>query len=144
MPITLQIDLFHVESMSLYVISSPKNQLILGHPWLTIHDPHISWAQRDILRRSLYCISHCFQRTVTLPCFATNVESPDDQAPTKISEEYADLAEVFSKVKSSPLPSHRPWDCAIRFLPNAALPRSKVYPLSLPETKAMKNYIRRP
>lgn len=32
------------------------------------------------------------------------------------------------------------WDCAIELLPNAAPPRSKIYPLSLPKTHDMGNY----
>ncbi|KAK3575165.1 hypothetical protein QTP86_020927, partial [Hemibagrus guttatus] len=39
------------------------------------------------------------------------------------------------------LPPHRPWDCTIDLLPNAMPPKSKVYPLSRPETQAMEDYI---
>ncbi len=40
------------------------------------------------------------------------------------------------------LPPHRPWDCAIDLLPGAKLPKGRVYPLSIPERKAMEEYIR--
>ncbi|KAK3524709.1 hypothetical protein QTP86_001051 [Hemibagrus guttatus] len=39
------------------------------------------------------------------------------------------------------LPPHRPWDCAIDLLPGAKLPKGRVYPLSIPENKAMEEYI---
>ncbi|KAG1925134.1 retrotransposable element [Pimephales promelas] len=44
-------------------------------------------------------------------------------------------------IKLPPYPPHRPWDCAIDLLPWAALPRGKIYPLSIPEQKAMEEYI---
>ncbi len=40
------------------------------------------------------------------------------------------------------LPPHRPWDCAIDLLLAATLPKGRVYPLSIPERKAMENYIK--
>lgn len=48
---------------------------------------------------------------------------------------------VFSKETASQLPPHHPWDCAIELLPNAMPPKCRVYPLSLPENKAMEDYI---
>ncbi|KAK3520204.1 hypothetical protein QTP70_019347, partial [Hemibagrus guttatus] len=50
-------------------------------------------------------------------------------------------AKVFSKERASRLPAHQPWDCAIDLLPNASPPRGRIYPLSLPESKAMEEYI---
>ncbi|KAK3512021.1 hypothetical protein QTP70_027617 [Hemibagrus guttatus] len=42
---------------------------------------------------------------------------------------------------STKLPPHQPWDCAIDLLPGAKLPKGRVYPLSIPENKAMEEYI---
>ncbi|KAK3557600.1 hypothetical protein QTP70_030531 [Hemibagrus guttatus] len=52
--------------------------------------------------------------------------------------------EVFIKEKATRLPPHRPWDCTIELLPNAMPPKNPVYiyPLSLPESKAMDEYIK--
>ncbi|KAK3527085.1 hypothetical protein QTP86_010840, partial [Hemibagrus guttatus] len=36
---------------------------------------------------------------------------------------------------------HQVWDCAIDLLPNTSLPKGRIYPLSLPESKAMEDYI---
>ncbi|KAK3561315.1 hypothetical protein QTP86_030620, partial [Hemibagrus guttatus] len=97
LPMQLQVGLFHRETITFYVIDSPRHEIILGYPWLSVHNPVISW--------------------------------------------YQDLQEVFSKAKATQLPPHRPWDCAIDLLPNAMPPKSKVYPLSRPETQAMEDYI---
>ncbi len=55
--------------------------------------------------------------------------------------EYHDLIEAFSKTKASQLPPHRSNDCAIELQPNSHPPRGRVFPLSQPESKAMKSYI---
>ncbi|KAK3566813.1 hypothetical protein QTP86_004493 [Hemibagrus guttatus] len=60
---------------------------------------------------------------------------------SRFPQEYEDLREVCSKEKASRLPPHRPWDCAIDLLPNAMPPKCRVYPLSLPESQAMEEYI---
>ena len=59
----------------------------------------------------------------------------------KIPSEYHDLALAFSETEASHLPAHRAGDCAIELLPGAVIPRGRVYPLSQPETEAMKAYI---
>ncbi|RXN12720.1 retrotransposon-derived PEG10 isoform 1 [Labeo rohita] len=41
--LTLQVGLMHQESITLYVVNSPKHEVILGFPWLSTHDPDISW-----------------------------------------------------------------------------------------------------
>ncbi|KAK3513266.1 hypothetical protein QTP70_009696 [Hemibagrus guttatus] len=52
-----------------------------------------------------------------------------------------DFMEVFSEERAARLPSHQVWDCAIDLLPNTSLPKGRIYPLSLPESKAMEEYI---
>ncbi len=54
---------------------------------------------------------------------------------------YASFSDVFCLKKASQLPPHRPWDCAIDIIPGEPVPRGKIYPLSLPEQKAMREYI---
>ncbi|KAL0181745.1 hypothetical protein M9458_024151, partial [Cirrhinus mrigala] len=119
-PITLHIGLFHNETINFYVVPSCKYEVILGHPWLAIHDPVISWNQGELIQR---------------------VESPEVQTQTTLPPVYAAYSEVFSKSKATRLPPHRPWDCAIDLLPNMSPPKSKIYPLSHPETQAMETYI---
>ncbi len=59
----------------------------------------------------------------------------------RILVEYHDLIEAFSKTKASQLPPHRSSDCAIDLQPNSHPPRGRVFPLSQPESEAMKSYI---
>ncbi|KAK3506575.1 hypothetical protein QTP70_009901 [Hemibagrus guttatus] len=140
LPMQLQVGLFHRETITFYVIDSPRHEIILGYPWLSVHDPVISWYQDEITHWSQFCFSHCLGNTVIKSCLTTSVESPECK-PVTIPSCYRDLQEVFSKAKATQLPPHCPWDCAIDLLLNAIPPKSKVYPLSHPETQAMEDYI---
>ncbi|KAK3538562.1 hypothetical protein QTP86_006724 [Hemibagrus guttatus] len=44
--------------------------------------------------------------------------------------------------KASKLPPHRPWDCAIDLIPGEPVPKGRIYSLTLPEEKAMEEYIK--
>ncbi|KAL0194377.1 hypothetical protein M9458_012673, partial [Cirrhinus mrigala] len=35
----LQVGLLHQENITLYIVDSPKYEVIPGYPWLSIHDP---------------------------------------------------------------------------------------------------------
>ncbi|KAK3556911.1 hypothetical protein QTP70_022410 [Hemibagrus guttatus] len=113
-----RVGLFHQERLAFYVTSSPANPVILGFPWLRRHDPQISWRSGELVRWSPACHDRCLR-----------------------NQAYAEFWEVFSKEKAARLPAHQPWDCAIDLLPNASPPRGRVYPLLLPKSKAMEEYI---
>jgi hypothetical protein len=68
-------------------------------------------------------------------------EETKEQILTKLPGEYQNFADVFSKNKSSILPSYRPIDHKVELLPNAA--PFKVYPLysiSADQLIALKKY----
>ncbi|XP_075462671.1 uncharacterized protein LOC142498014 [Ascaphus truei] len=54
---------------------------------------------------------------------------------------YQEFADVFDKKQAEELPPHRPYDCEIDMLQGAIPPSGRTYPLSEPETKAMREYI---
>ncbi|KAI2645252.1 Transposon Tf2-6 polyprotein [Labeo rohita] len=138
--LTLKVGLLHHESITFYVVDSPKHEAILGFPWLSIHDPDISWYHGELTHWSTFCQENCLS-VKPQPCFTTTIESPITHKTVTIPSCYHDLSEVFSKIKATQLPPHRPWDCAIDLLPNAMPPKSKVYPLSQKESQAMDEYI---
>lgn len=132
-----QIGLFHREKQRFFVITSPSNPIVLGLPWLQLHDPVISWKEGELRKRSTFCQENCFHMHLSLPCLSTSVERPESSHSITLSKEYSDLQEVFSKENGAKLPLHQPWDCTIELLPNTMPPKSHVYPLSLPEKSAM-------
>ena len=78
---------------------------------------------------------------MTLPCFTTSVESPETAIKVPLPVEYTEFSSVFSKTKAAALPPHRDIDCAIDLLPDTMPPKSRIYPLSIPETQAMEEYV---
>lgn len=122
--------------IQLYVISSPSSPVVLGLPWLRLHNPHIDWCSASISSWSIFCHSNC------LCSAATTVKPPVSIAPPSpdlflVPLAYHDLAPVFSKERALTLPPHRPHDCAIDLLPGAPLLSSRLYNLSRPERESM-------
>ncbi|XP_062418964.1 uncharacterized protein LOC134131237 [Pungitius pungitius] len=135
--ITLRVGALHEEDIRFFIVSSPREPLILGHPWLVLHDPVISWRQGELLTWSPECMSRCLNVT----CRATSVEAATATKTQAVPPCYETLQEVFSKQKAAELAPHRPCDCAIELLPEGPLPRGRIYALSLPEEEAMNQYV---
>ena len=128
----------HREHLQLYVISSPSSPVVLGLPWLRLHNPHIDWCSSAVSSWSAFCHSHCLHSAATTvkPSSCIAPPSPD---LSLVPQVYHNLATVFSKERALSLPPHRPYDCAIYLLP--ALPSSRLYNLSRPEQESMEDYI---
>ncbi|KAI2650785.1 Transposon Tf2-9 polyprotein [Labeo rohita] len=145
-PINLQIGILHKEKIQLLVLEGTNMDIILERPWLVKHDPILSWGTGEIIKWGEGCTTDCFPeipRPVRkcLPVFTTSVESPIEKRSVKIPKIYSSFQDVFCPKRASQLPPHRPWDCAIDLILDAPMPRGKIYPLSLPETQAMEEYI---
>lgn len=57
----------------------------------------------------------------------------------KIPIVYQDLYEAFNEQKATQLPPHHEYDCAIDLLPSSTPPGGTIFPLSQPESEAMKS-----
>ncbi|KAK3549059.1 hypothetical protein QTP70_030129 [Hemibagrus guttatus] len=141
-PLEFQVGLFHYERLTFYVTSSPANPMILGFPWLRRHDSQISWRSGELVRWSSTCLKGCLRDPVPRPCRTSCVEEATPAACGQIPHPYTDFRGVFSEERAARLPAHQVWDCAIDLLPNASPPKGRIYPLSLPESKAMEDYIK--
>ncbi|KAI2646181.1 Transposon Tf2-8 polyprotein [Labeo rohita] len=144
--VTLQVGLFHSERIRFFVLEDSTVSIILGRPWLQQHRPTLRWDPCDVIGWSVCCFEHCLSNLpkplpVPVSLSSTLVESPELENPPEIPAEYMAFQDVFSKQAATHLPPHRPWDCAIDLLPDAKLPKGKVYPLSIPERQAMEEYI---
>ncbi len=139
----------HEENIQLLVLEEANIDIILGRPWFAVHEPQLAWRTGDVLKWGNQCFPDCFPRLPRpsppakpiLSLNATSIESPVDQQSVDIPEDYSHFSDVFCPKKASQLPPHRPWDCAIDLLPGESVPKGKIYPLSLPEQKAMEEYI---
>lgn len=126
-------------------------------PVILQHSPSICWNSSEILLWREHCFMSClkpvkkisvkqpfFKKTPTLVPItvnSTSIESPETFNPQEVPLEYLAFQDVFSKQLATKISTHRPWDCGIDLLPVATLPKGKVYPLSVPEQKAMEEYI---
>lgn len=123
------------------VIPSPQAPIVLGLPWLRLHNPHIDWSSGMIRGWSPFCHSRCLRSALSPSHPLTTTFPPELPGLTLVPPMYHDLGEVFSKHKAQALPPHRPYDCAKELLPEASLPSSRLYNLSRPEREAMESYI---
>ncbi|KAK3522496.1 hypothetical protein QTP86_016149 [Hemibagrus guttatus] len=87
------------------------------------------------------CLQNCLRNPVSRSCGTCSVEEVNTGAHGRLPQPYADFERVFSEERASRLPEHQDWDSAIDLLPNTSLPKGQIYPLSLPESKAMEDYI---
>ncbi len=120
-----------------------------GTPLAISTFPEVRWDTSEILRWSKTCIQKGLTNVpVTLvsnlkpQVHSTLVESPEPCEVLTIPSDYTAFQDVFSKQAAMKLQPHRPWDCAIDLQPGAILPKGRVYPLSIPESKAMEDYIK--
>lgn len=139
-PIKLIVSGNHQEFIRFLIVDSPDSPVVLGHPWLSLHNPHIDWKTGKIVNWSTNCHTNCLHSAIPLTSVST-CHYPNPPDLSVIPPEYHDLAEVFSKERALSLPPHRPYDCAIDLLPGAPLPSSRLYNLSRPETETMEKYI---
>ena len=97
-PLSLIISGNHWQHLQLYVISSPSSPVVLGLPWLRLHNPRIDWCSSAISSWSAFCHSLCLRSA------ATTVKPPPPPRVTPPSPDlslmpqfYYNLATVFSK-----------------------------------------------
>lgn len=132
--------LLHKERIQFYILPTSHTPLILGLPWLRLHNPQISWREGQVVKWSTHCQQNCLSLVKPIPvCFVSL--SPARESILDLPEEYADLTEAFSKEQANTLPPHRKYDCAIDLLPGHSPPKGRIFPLSQPESEAMKDYI---
>lgn len=139
-PVSLLISGNHQESIAFHVIDSPKAEVVLGHPWLAQHGPHIDWSNNRVLSWSPFCLNHCLR---VAHATQSPVPLPTEEFPflSSVPPEYLDLKLVFSKTRATTLPPLCPYDCAIELPPGTSPPRGRLYSLSPPEREAMDEYI---
>src|SRR6202021_1696855 len=50
----------HSEIVELFVADINRHPLVLGMPWLTLHNPQVHWPVHKIMFNSPHCLNHCF------------------------------------------------------------------------------------
>lgn len=153
----------HEEELVLDLGHFPKHALILGMPWLRLHNPQIDWKSHSLTFLPHFCASCNIDKTCRVLAYLESenidAESPSHSvnlvvkptksiepsipaSPVSIPEKYADLSDVFSKTKAELLPEQRIYDCPIPLKDeNESPPFKPIYNLSQPEMKELHAYI---
>ncbi len=105
----------HTETIQFLLTDTPVTPVVLGHPWLVLHNPHFNWSQSSILSWSEGCHATCLLSAC--PSVSCSVFQDEHMDLSNVPSEYRDLKGVFSKSRAASLPPHRPYDCAIDLLP---------------------------
>ncbi|KAG1953738.1 retrotransposable element [Pimephales promelas] len=129
----------HSETIFFYILDTPLAPIVLGHPWLTRHNPKIDWQFKSVASWSSFCHKSCL--VSACPSVSSRVLQEETVDLSNVPTEYRELKEVFSKSRADSLPPHRPYDCAIDLLPGTSPPKGKLYSLSVPEREVMEKYI---
>ena len=127
-----------MQSISFFAMDNSHVSLVLGLPWLQLHNPHINWRDGSILSWRSHCMATCLS-SAHLPVCA-KISDPDKDIDVSNPPEYLDLRCVFSKSRATSLPPHRTYDYSIDLLPGSSPPKGR-YSLAPPEREAMDKYI---
>ncbi len=109
----------HREVIELYFLDSPGAPVVLGHPWLVQHNPHVDWSGNSVLSWSQSCLAFCLGAALS-PGSLSSVLLVETADLSGVPAEYHNLCQVFSKSRATSLPPHRPNDCAIDLLPGTS------------------------
>ena len=80
----------HLVELFCLVTPLTKFDIILGMPWLELHDPQISFGQRSCTFNSDHCISNCLQHHKSVTVYSGNVKKPRPFATSQLR----DIAEI--------------------------------------------------
>ncbi|QRW23612.1 Retrotransposable element Tf2 protein [Rhizoctonia solani] len=99
--------------------------------WLKKHNPQISWEKHTLVFNSSYCSNNCLSIPAVLEL----------KAVEEIPIPYQEFSRVFSEEESSKLPPHRPYNIAIKLLPDAKPQHGPIYSLGPREDAKLRETI---
>jgi len=125
------------ETMDIFIFPLVSVSLVLGYPWLSLHNPHIHWAGGRVESWSTYCLPNCLRSAIQSSTKIVIDHSTPSTDLSSVPPEYHDVGTVFSKERALSLPPQRPYDCAIDLLSGDPPLGSRLYNLSKPQWEAM-------
>ena len=136
----------HSEFITFNVVPLGKHAIIIGMPWLQIHNPNMDWEKSKLSFNSDYCRANCIRNRGQedegdLEIMEISVVSEEEKGA--IPSEYHDLLEVFDIDKARSLPPTRgEFDFKIDFKEGAEWPRpAKPYRLTPAQMEEAKTQI---
>ncbi|CAJ0928623.1 unnamed protein product, partial [Ranitomeya imitator] len=121
----------HQEDIRFLVLHNLHDVVVLGLPWLQVHNPVLDWKSMSV--SSWGC------QGVHGDVLFLSISS---STPSEVPEFLCDYRDVFDEPKSNALPPHRDCDCAIDLIPGSKFPKGRLFNLSVPEHAAMRSYVK--
>ena len=89
----------HHDEIWCFVTKLGKFSLILGMPWLELHDPQLSFKDRSMTFNSDYCMSNCLSHSKPVTIFSG--KKPHQDKPKKPIQDIAEIsAYAFTKLSA--------------------------------------------
>jgi len=153
----------HMKRMRMDMCDLGKTEVILGMPWLAVHNPEINWETGEV--KMMRCLPLCgggSQRTKRVKMLATKEEEKiirwaiDDKEDwgreEEIKEDHRKIEEmiprrflkwkkVFGKVESERIPTRKVWDYAIDLKEMFKPQKGRIYPLSKNEREEVQSFV---
>ncbi|CAJ0950214.1 unnamed protein product [Ranitomeya imitator] len=121
----------HQEVIRFLVLHNLHDVVVLGLPWLQVHNPVLDWKSMSVS---------------SWGCQGVHGDVPflsiSSSTPSEVPEFLSDYRDVFDEPKSDTLPPHRDCDCAIDLIPGSKFPKGRLFNLSVPEHAAMRSYVK--
>ena len=153
----------HVERMRIDVCNLGKTEVILGMPWLVVHNLEINWKNREV--KMTRCPPLCgrrSQRKEKVKRVVTEeeekivhwvIDNKEDWGKEKEMEEnhrkieemvpkkFLKWKKVFGKVEFKRMPTKKIWDHAIDLKETFTPRKGRIYPLSKNEREEVQNFV---
>jgi len=153
----------HIERMRIDVCDLGKTEVILGMPWLQVHNPEINWKTREVKMMRCPPLYGRRPREVERVKRVTTLEEEkivrwaiDDKEKwgreEEMEEDHRKIEElvprkflkwrkVFGKVESERMPTRKVWDYAINLKETFKPRKGRIYPLSKNKREEVQNFV---
>jgi len=123
----------HVERVRMNVCNLGKTEVILGIPWLAIHNPEIDWEKGEV--KITRCLLICGKRKPEEKREVKRVEKDEDEEVLRklVPKKFWKWRKVFRKKELERMPVQKTWDYAIELKEGFVPKKRKVYSLSRKE-----------
>jgi len=156
----------HIERMRMDVCDLGKTEVILGMPWLAVHNPEINWEIGEV--KMTRCPPLCggksqkSKKKEKVKMVATEeeekivhwaidnkedwgreeeIEEDHRKIEEMVSRKFLKWKKVFGKVESERMPIRKMWDHAIDLKETFKLQKGKIYPLFKKEREEVQNFV---
>jgi len=119
-----------------------KTEVILGMPWLVVHNPEIDWEKGEV--RMMCYLPICGKRKQEGKREVKRVEKDKDKEVLRelVPKRFWKWKKVFGKRESKRMPVQKAWDHAIELKEGFIPKKGKVYSLSREEREKVQAFVK--